>query len=282
MPVGKTTLPLGGDLDPHDVDLAAPRPRARRDRPDPPDELQAWAVDAQARLMKRPYPPNAILEPAGLDREHFTAPHNDESLWTLQLADAFGTRSRAVLNTFVNQLHALCAGKVWDEDAKQWRIDESEFSSMLALVNSLRPKDEAQAMLAAQMVAVHLLNMKVAERAIRWPSDSIAIANVARLSRAFALQVEAMQSLKGRRASRQSIKVKKETSHHQHIHLHQGGGNSKDQPHERTGQATAQTYDQRPIVRGNQPGGIALSLPGDEGAPTLRAPRRKEPGGAQG
>jgi len=52
-----------------------------------------------------------------------------------RLADAFGTRSHAVIATFMSQLNALCGQSHWDEHARQWRLDENEFSAALAIVN---------------------------------------------------------------------------------------------------------------------------------------------------
>ena len=158
-----------GRLDPAKLD-AAKRPKRRRKTrklPDPPAELVAWGKGAEKRALARPYPPGVISEPLGFDEEHWTAPHNDIELHTLQLADAFGTRSRAVFVTFMRQLEALCGKSHWDEAAKQWRLDENEFSAALAILNSLHPRNELEAAHAAQMVAVHLLTMKVSARAIK-------------------------------------------------------------------------------------------------------------------
>ena len=70
-----------------------------------------------------------MFEPAGYHEETPIAPHSDDSLWSLQLADAFGTRSSAVISTFISQLEALCGRDYRDEDAKQWRLDENQFSA---------------------------------------------------------------------------------------------------------------------------------------------------------
>jgi len=204
-------------------------------RPDPPAELLAWEAAAEKRMQQRPYPPNIKMEPAGMGREDMTSPHSDPALWALQLADAFGTRSEAVINLFLDQLHSLCDRGIWDDDTKQWRIDEAEFSAMLALVNAFRPKDEPEAMLAAQMVATHLLTMKVGARAIRYEYDTRTAATYAKLAKAYAAQIDAMQGLKGkRRTARQSIKVSRESHHHQHIHVHRGAEENDGQCHATT------------------------------------------------
>jgi len=150
-----------GRIDPAKLDAAAmpKRKRRKRNRREPAPELRDWEKAAEARAHARPYPPGIMLEPAGFDQEHWTAPHNDPDLWTLQLAEAFGTRSMAVISTFMRQLEALCRPTDWDESARQWRLDEHEFSALLAIVNTAKPRNELEAAQVAQMVAVHLMTM---------------------------------------------------------------------------------------------------------------------------
>lgn len=228
------------DLNRLDVAVRAPRKRKARNRPPPHKELRDAEAGLEKRALGRHHPPGVILEPAGFDEEHWTSPHSDTGLWTLQLADAFGTRSQAVVTTFMSQLEHLCDKMaVWDEKAHQWRMDEFQFSAVLALVSSIRPENEMQAMLAAQMVAVHLMQMKVSARALRYDGEVQSAAVAAKLSRAFAEQLRTMQEIKGKRrshASRQTITVKKETHQHVHYHDNRGGGEETgSQSHGRTG-----------------------------------------------
>ena len=224
-------IPQDGHVDPARLDIAAKpkRKRKARNRPEPAPELEASAKAAEARAHARPYPPGIILEPAGFDNEHWTAPHSDEGLWALQLADAFGTRSRAVISTFMAQLAALCRESHWDDEARQWRLDENEYSAALAMVNSIKPKNEMEAALAAQMVAIHLLQMKVAARAIKYEYETQTVAAAGKLARTFTMQLESLQRLRGKqKTTRQSISVKKEL--HQHVHYHRGANESEGQP----------------------------------------------------
>jgi len=251
-----------GLIDPATLDAAAKprRKRPTRNRPAPADELRDWEGAAERRALARPYPPGVMLEAAGMDEECWTAPHNDSGLWMLQLADAFGTRSQAVIATFMRQLEALCGPDHWDEDAKQWRLDENLFSAAIAIVNSVKPRNEMEAALAAQMVAIHLLTMKVSDRALRYDCDTRTAATAAKLARAFTEQLEALKRLRQRgRTAKQSITVRKEL--HQHIHYHRGEGESDGQPHER-GAAPA---DERPALPSPEPSGEPLPMPRDEG-----------------
>jgi len=153
-------------------------------------------------------------------------------LWTLQLADAFGTRSQAVITTFMTQLEALTSGKTWDEQSKQWRVNETQFSAVLAIVNSLKPRNEMEACLAAQMVAVHMMQMALSAHALKYPQDVKTAAVGGKLARTFTGQIDAMQGLKGKRRSiKQTITVRKETQQHVHYHDHRGAGQSGRRPH---------------------------------------------------
>ena len=276
----------GGDVDPMTADVADRPRRTARDRPDPPAELRKWEAKAEQRMFARPYPPNIILEPAGMDEEHFTSPHSDPALWTLQLADAFGTRSRAVIDFFLAQLREFCGGNIWDEQAQQWRISETEYSAMLALVNAHRPKNEVQAMVAAHLVGLHLLSMKVTARAIRYPYETRTVTNAAKLATATANLTDTMQGLKGRRrTARQSIKVTKETHYHAHRHDHPasgGEGGFGGRPHERSDPDAAEIIDQRPALPRPDEGGNVVPLSSDAGKGPVRQARGKVAGRPKG
>lgn len=275
----ETGLGALGDLDLDRVDLARRPRRQARNRPDPPDELRAWEVEAERRMFARPFPPNVTLEPRGMDQEAWTSPHSDPALWTLQLADAFGTRSQAVLNLFLYQLQEMCGKGVWDDEAHQWRMSEAEVSAMLALVNAHKPKNEREAMHAAQLVGMHILSMKVIARAIKYPYDSRTVGNVAKLAAATADLNRSLDEIKGRkRTARQTIKVTKETHIHAHKHEHQhAGGSARNdgRPHGRKDSIAAQIDDQCASVRCEDKGRNLLSLSGHKGAVPLQTARRQ-------
>lgn len=278
-----------GRVDPASVDVAAKVGRKRRNRPDPPDELRKWEAPAEKRMMTRPYPPNVILEPAGMDEEYWTSPHSDVDLWALQLGECFGTRSRSTINTFMRQLQALCDKSHWDDESQQWRLSEDEYSAMLAIINGLKPRNELEAAHAAQMVAVHLLTMKVAARAIKYDYDTRTAAAAGKLARTFNLQREAFDRLrKPNRTARQSIKVSKETHHHHHIHVHRhrGDGRSEGEPDAKDGgelrNETAQGAEGLPALPcSEEVGRGVVPFPGDAER-ALSASRRAKSGRAKG
>jgi len=255
----EAALPNDARLDPVEHDITVPRRKRRaRKRTKPRKELEEAKASLRKRADARPYPPGVMLEPAGLDEEHWTPPHSDSDLWALQLADAFGTRSQSVITTFMRQLEALCDMNFWDEDAHQWRLDEHTLNAALAIVNSVKPRNEVEACLAAEMVAVHLLTMKTAARAIKYDYETQTAAVAARLARAFTDQIRTMQELKGqKRTTRQSIKVSKEL--HQHVHYHRGDEENRTQSHATEGTGEP---EERAALPGPDEEGKAVPLAG--------------------
>ena len=259
-PSSDRPLPNDGRLEPGKLDVTAKPKRRRRarNRPEPDPELRSGEEKAEARAFARPIPPGIMLEPAGLDKEHWTSPHSDVDLWQLQLADAFGTRSRAVVITFMSQLQSLVGESHWDDNAKQWRLDENELSAVLAMVNTIKPRDEMEAALAAQMVGIHLLTMKTTARAIKYDYDTRTAAVAAKLARTFTIQMEALRANRTKRpVSRQSIKVRKET--HQHIHYHRGDDGNDRQAHE------PRAADQCAALPSPDAGGRVVPMPSRKG-----------------
>ncbi len=259
-----------GQIDPATLDVTAKaKPPRKRKRPPAPDELREGEAKATARAFARPYPPGIMLEPAGFDREFWTSPHNDLNLWHLQLADAFGTRSRAVIFTFMQQLQALCGDNHWDDKAKQWRISEEEYSAILAMVSTIKPRDEMEAALAAQMVAVHLMTMKVAARALKYDHDTQSASVAAKLARTFTIQMEALRANRTKRTTaRQSIKVRKEL--HQHIHYHRG-----DDGNDRQAQGPrVDAVDERAALPSPDASGRVVPMPSRKGQGAVQNPRR--------
>jgi hypothetical protein len=214
-----------------------------------------------------------VMEEARPNGRLLVAPHNDEELWTLQLVQAFGTRSRALLGTFVEQLAKLCP-QAWDADCRAWKVDETEWNALVALVADHQPENSAQAALAAQMAATHMMMMKLSAQALNrghmiMERDA---ALASKLARTFATQCEAMQALKGKsRTAKQSIHVHKET--HQHVHHHGGGGENGARPHGPI--ESGRTIEAGEAVWSEEPSGQSLPSASREGQGAVPLPRGK-------
>lgn len=255
------------DVDPKDLHVEPgkrQRRRKRRDLPEPTDSLKADKPKVRGRLERMPLSPGLILEPRkdGEDGWVDAPPHSDRELWDLQLHAAFGTRSRALVKSFVAQLKHLCR-QDWDEDLQCWKWNETDLNAALALVSDIQPRNAVEAALAAQMVAVHVLQMNLAHSAFN--SGGMVMekdaALASKLARTFTMQVESLRAMRGGKKPtiRQVIKVTRETHYHQHKHLHdhRGVGENDGQPHD----TRTTTIERSPEVPSDEPGGQVLRLP---------------------
>lgn len=256
------------DIDPKSEDIAKKRRRARRrHKPDPSPALAAEKAKVLARALKRPLSPGIMYEPKGRGHYLVTAPHSDLSLWELQIADAFGTRSQSVMRHFVRDLRNLC-GRVWDEANGGWKPKEYELNAILAMVADLRPRNTSEAGLAAQLVAIHLLTMRMAAQALNGGHIVMEreAALTGKLARTYAMQLETYQGLRGkRRTTRQTIKVTKDLHQHVHYHDHREGDENERQSHERRRAANAgksAIVDKRAALPSPDEGGRIVPMPG--------------------
>ena len=188
-------------------------------KPPMPETHRAFVAKVRKRVLKRR--PSAMIEVDEVNGNPCMAPaHSDRAAWELQLLDAFGTRSPAVAKVFLDQLSRLCRPNPVDG---QPMLREDELNAMVSIVSGVRPTNEIQAALAAQMVAIHLLTMRAAVHALRneeWLNPAMA-AVTGKLARTFSQQCEALARLKGK-VGKQTIKVQYERHDHQHVHVGEG------------------------------------------------------------
>jgi hypothetical protein len=118
--------------------------------------------------------------------------------------DAFGTANRSFFDGLASQLTGL-------------GIQESKLNFALACVRAVKPRDELEAMLAAQMVAVHLTTMRAGAQSLKvkyiQQQDS-ASTMLNKGARTFAVHMEALK--KHRSNGEQIVKV-------QHVNVGNGG-----------------------------------------------------------
>jgi hypothetical protein len=253
-----------------------------REKPELTQVLKELGDQAIGRHMKRQATP-ALKITLEDGKWWFGSPYRDqdEDYWVALLFDAFGTRSQATFRTFMIQLSTLCS-TVWDKQSEARHPDEDELIAAVQIVRSTKPRNEAEACLAAQMVAVHMMQMRVSATALRhdWTEPrSCAIAG--KLARTYAMQLETMAKLKGR-GTRQRITVRKYSRHeHKHVHLHQGGSENGNQPHgPRDTRQTEINASHKPEECASLPGPHttqhAMSVPNHEGEDAMSPARRRE------
>ncbi len=102
--------------------------------------------------------------------------------------EALGTTSPAFFDGLLHQLVSA--------SGKGQEPNERELNFMLSVVRSIEPQDEIEAMLAAQMAAVHMASMTFARRLAHvetLPQQDSAERAFNRLTRTFATQMEALK-----------------------------------------------------------------------------------------
>ena len=255
-------------------------PREAGDKPPMPAILEPIADRACKRHKVRHANPGVAVDVEKASETGYVigSPHSNLEAWEAMVCDALGTRSISTAKTFLNQLTALCSQN-WHEaedGGGEWCPDERELNMVLNIVSGIKPKNEMEAALAAQMVAVHLMQMKLSARALSGYVVAEDAAIASKLARTFVMQIDALSRLKGKRSSsKQTIIVRQEkhVHHHQHLHVDGDPPARRSQPHEANkprigGDGT------RPALLSQDPTGNVLPMRRDEGPLAMSQARR--------
>lgn len=142
--------------------------------------------------------PNIKIETKG-NSQVLSNTHREPAVGEFLLMDAFGTGGLEFSQDLVRQLIDL--------SSEGRNIDERRLNFAVTAIRAARPRDEIEAMLLCQMVAVHLASMKAASQLARAgmiPQYDSTAAALTKLSRTYALQTEALsryRSAANRKAS---------------------------------------------------------------------------------
>ncbi len=176
------------------------------------DELakQRLPVETVAirRVVNRHPSPKLTVEEMG-SKVALGNDHPDQNVGTALLMQAIGTTDYEFLDGLMSQLvNAGTQGK---------KADARGPNFMLAVIKGIEPRDEVEAMLAAQMAAVHMASMTFARRLAHVeniPQQDAAERAFNKLVRTFAMQVEALKRY--RTGGEQKVTV-------QHVNVSEGG-----------------------------------------------------------
>ena len=142
-----------------------------------------------------------------------------ESLDMERLVEAFGTEDRDFVNGLAQQLIFVGA-----------RLNLDALSFMIAVIKGIKPNDQIEAMLAAQMAAIHLTMMTFTRRLAQvehLPHQDSAERALNKFARAFTSQMQALKRY--RTGGEQKVTV-------QHVSVSEGGqaivGNVTQAAHE--------------------------------------------------
>jgi hypothetical protein len=182
---------------------AASKPQAAETEPyqRTPADVQAFKAYRAARAKNGPR-----LKVSGSD---VNIDHPDPALGSILLLKAIGSADGDFLGGLTKQL--VNAG------SQGPKVDEHGINFMLAVVKGVEPRDQIEAMLAAQMAAIHMASMTFARRLAHVdniPQQDSAANAFNKLTRTFAAQVEALKRY--RSGGEQKMTV-------QHVHVAEGG-----------------------------------------------------------
>jgi hypothetical protein len=154
-------------------------------------------------VARRRSPIRAKITSKHYGSRSFSSPIADDPAFRARLARAIGTVSPDFLEASLHQVTK--AVSYCDAPAGG---AEMELNAALALVQSIEPKNELEAALALQAASTHAVSMELMARVRRaGTSASVRVygALAAKLMRAFAAQIEALERL--RRGGKQTVTV---------------------------------------------------------------------------
>jgi hypothetical protein len=171
-----------------------------------PTPIEAKALDAY-RAARETRGPRLKVAIEG-DAAKINPDHPNDSIGTLAIMQACGTADLDFFDGLMLQLVNASKGQGSTEKAVNF---------MLSVVKGIEPRDQIEAMLAAQMAAVHMASMTFARRLAHVETlqqqDSASNA-FNKLARTFTAQVEALKRY--RSGGEQKVTV-------QHVHVAEGG-----------------------------------------------------------
>jgi len=130
------------------------------------------------------------------------------AIGTISLMQAIGTTNVEFCNGLIRGIAAASRTDGPDEDGANF---------MLAVVKGIEPRDQIEAMLAAQMAAVHMASMTFAQRLAQVdniPQQDSAERAFNKLARTFAAQVSALKDYRSKGEQKMTV---------QHVHVAEGG-----------------------------------------------------------
>ncbi len=137
------------------------------------------------------------------------ADHPDEYYGMTLLMDAIGVHDSAVFAGIISQLG--------NASIEAGQLDTAKINFMLGVMKGIAPKDTVEAMLAAQMAAVHMATMTFARRLAHVdniPQQDSAERAFNKLARTFTRQMEALKRY--RTGSQHNVTV-------EHVTVNEGG-----------------------------------------------------------
>jgi hypothetical protein len=176
-----------------------------------PAELDLVARQRQRR-ERQSSAPKVTVEHKPPGTAEIGTDHPDPDLWEAKLEASMGTVESPFANKLVaDLLNAACTGST------SQAVRQQDLNAALAAMHGISPRDEAEAMLVAQMIATHTAAMTLLRRlktceTIPQQDSAGNLAN--KLLRTYAAQLEALARYRGK--GQQKVVV-------EHVHVNSGG-----------------------------------------------------------
>jgi hypothetical protein len=167
------------------------------------------AVDRDRKRRSERLPAARIKLKSRENAVQFSYDHEDQKLAFTLLSDALATTDSDFVNGILLQL--LNAVK------RDGKVSEADFNFMLSVIKGIKPRDQLESMLAAQMAVVHEAAMTLARRlgnVETLSQQESAINGVTKLTRTFAALLDALKRY--RHGGEQKVTV-------QHVNVNDGG-----------------------------------------------------------
>ncbi len=178
-------------------------------KPYKPTERESAVIDEfQSRREARP--PIPLLK---VDRDEkggkLKLDHPDDAVGGTLLSSALGSENGDFVNVLINQIANVAN--------KGHGVRESDLNFMLSVIAGVEPRDQVEAMLAAQMAATHMATMSFASRlastTIIYEAEAAEKA-FNKLARTFTTQMEALNRYRGKGQQKMTV---------EHVHVNEGG-----------------------------------------------------------
>jgi hypothetical protein len=188
------------------IEDAAPPATSARNRA---SEEEHRAADANFERLRSAKPAPAIKMVREGDSVVISADHPDRKLGTRLLYEALGTTDDAFFEGLVSQMV--------DATMRRGEADPKMLNFMVSVVKGNEPRDQLEAMLAAQMAAIHIATLKVSRTlagSTTITQQDSAERSFNKLARTFTTQLEALKRY--RSTGEQKVTV-------QHVTVNDGG-----------------------------------------------------------
>ena len=172
-----------------------------------PREQEALATFFARQKEQKPAPGMKVINKKGVTE--IGVEHPDPGIGQALLMEAIGTADLDFADGLIRQLA--------DAERRGDKVEERALNFMLAMIKGIEPRDQIEAMLAAQMAAVHNATMTFARRlnyVDNIPQQDSAERAFNKLARTFVAQVEALKRY--RTGGQQKVTV-------EHVTVNAGG-----------------------------------------------------------